>query len=116
MRHHITPWFLSAASALVLAAIAFGVFLLDRPSPAPLAGLAIAFLAGAGAVAILRAVDIGGHKSAHEAETAELRRQAEALDDLVWELREFDDCHISVINALGDVIFRRDARAHRLCQ
>ncbi|PTW63225.1 PAS domain-containing protein [Breoghania corrubedonensis] len=109
-RPQLSHWLLAAASALVLATIAFGVFLLEKPSPAPLAGLAIAFLAGAGAVAILKHVDIGGHKAAHAAETTELRRQAEALDDLVWELRESDDRHRSVINALGDIIIRRDTQ------
>ena len=41
-RAQLAPWLLAAASALVLAAIASGIFLLGKPSPAPLAGLAIA--------------------------------------------------------------------------
>ena len=108
-RAQLAPWLLAAASALVLAAIAGGIVLLGKPSPAPLAGLAIAFLAGVGAMAILRHVDIGGRRAADAAELKELRRQTEALDDLVWELRESDDRHRSVINALGDIIYRRDA-------
>ncbi len=108
----VRPWLLGAASALVLAAIAVGIFLIDKAGPAPLAALALVFLAGAGAVAIIRGADIGGYHAADVAAQQDqietLRRQLEQMDDLVWELRESDDRHRSVINALGDVIFRRD--------
>ncbi len=110
--NRVRPWLLGAASALVLAAIAVGIFLMDKAAPAPLVALALVFLAGAGAVAIIRSVDIGGYQAADETaqqeQTEGLRRQLEQMDDLVWELRESDDRHRSIINALGDVIFRRD--------
>ncbi len=99
------------AGVLVVTGALAAVLLATLPAPGPLAGVAIAFLAGCGGVWIVLGPELASrtdHINVLEAETDLLRDHAERLEDRAWELRESDERHRSVIDALGDVIFRRD--------
>ncbi|NBN65692.1 response regulator [Microvirga tunisiensis] len=105
----------------VSALLLVGGTALDR-----VAAVALAFLGGGLAVHVLRRDDVRRDRSAEigpavapggaAAEGAagagdeheRLRRQVERLEDEAWELREAVERQASILQALGDVVIRRD--------
>lgn len=105
------PIQIAGAALLVVGGALAAVLLANLPLPGPLAGVAIAFMAGCGAVWIVMGPEVmaARHTVKTVADDArDLRERAEQQEDAAWELRESDERHRSVIDALGDVIFRRD--------
>ncbi|ADZ68471.1 PAS domain-containing hybrid sensor histidine kinase/response regulator [Polymorphum gilvum] len=108
------PGWVLLHAAVVGAAIGplAALVLVGGPPPARLAAVVLAFLAGGLAVWRLTADDRSRLLSAaagRAAEIAGLRRRLEALEDTAWELKESDERQASILQALGDIVIRRDA-------
>lgn len=112
---HLSPSQITFTAVLVVVGAVSAVALAIAPAPGPLAAVAVAFLAGSGAVWIVLGPELAEKRRqsiALEQEARSLRARTEQLEDGAWELRESDERHRSVIDALGDVIFRRDDNGH----
>lgn len=104
------------ATALALAAggTATGTLLaftlIDGSPSARILAVAIAFLAGALAAWRLTGGDLVRALASRRdlvAECDRLRRDREVLEDRLWELKEAEERHRSVLDTLGDVVIRR---------
>ena len=75
------------------------------------AAITIAFLAGALAVYLMARDErrrLNGRIAELEAERRALHQQVEETEDQAWELREAAERQASILQALGDVVVRRD--------
>ncbi|WP_160774997.1 ATP-binding protein [Stappia sediminis] len=90
--------------------IAFSFWLILGDSTGRLLAISMSFLSGTLAAWVLTGGDLArlsGRQRALDSEVHSLRREREALEDRLWELKESDERHRSVLDSLGDVIIRR---------
>ncbi|MBA5778783.1 response regulator [Stappia sp. F7233] len=103
------------ATAGALAGFAFALWLLGGTPYGPVLAVAVSFLSGALAAWRLSSgeqADVSGQVRALDKEVQDLREEREGLEDQLWEMKESDERHRSVLDALGDVIIRRCKRGN----